>query len=107
MSDNSNGLSPEQCLARLRELDLERENLIKRQAALGERHNSAQRELVGLIEKMKELGTSPQTIQADLTKATEELNKETLEYENSLSILKKQLDDADKALEILDQNHSR
>ena len=73
MPEQTNGLEPEKYLARLRELDTQREELIRRQAAMGERHASAQRELTRIVGEMKILGTSPQTIQADMTKSSEEL----------------------------------
>src|SRR4051812_41298678 len=91
-------LDPEQCLATLRGLDQEREDLIKRQAAMGERHNAAQRELGQLVEQMKALGTSPQTIQADLTRSSEELGQKTAQYQASLNQLRAQLNAADEAL---------
>jgi hypothetical protein len=99
----SNGLEPEKFLARLRELDGLREELIRRQAAMGERHAAAQRDLTRIVAEMKVLGTSPQTIQADLAKSSEDVKKRTVEYENSLVKLKDQLDQADQELLKLDQ----
>jgi chromosome segregation ATPase len=99
----SNGLAPEKCLARLRELDSNREDVIRRQAAMGEKHDSAQRELTRIVEQMKALNTSPQTIQADLAKAVEELRQKTVEYEASLAHHKSKLDEADRALLDLEQ----
>lgn len=102
-TDGKNGSEPEKFLARLRELDGLRENLIRRQAAMGERHAAAQRDLARIVEDMKKLGTSPQTIQADLAKSSAEVQKRTVEYESSLNQLKVQLDEADQLLVELDQ----
>lgn len=103
MSDGVNGSEPEQFLARLRELDTLREDLIRRQAAMGERHAAAQRDLTRIVGEMKALGTSPQTIQADLSKASEDVKKRTIKYESSLAQLRVQLDEAEKSLLALDQ----
>ena len=100
---SSNGVSPEQCLSRLRELDTEREELIRREAAMGERYNSYQRDLAQLVEQMKELGTSPQTIQSDLTKYLDKLKVDTEGYELELARLRDQLDKTDASLLDLDQ----
>lgn len=103
MLDGTNGSEPEKFLARLRELDTLREDLIRRQAAMGERHAAAQRDLTRIVGEMKTLGTSPQTIQADLAKSSEDVKKRTVEYETSLVQLKTQLDEADQSLLALDQ----
>jgi chromosome segregation ATPase len=103
VADNTNGSEPEKFLARLRELDTLREDLIRRQAAMGERHAAAQRDLIRIVEEMKQLGTSPQTIQADLAKSVEDVKKRTSEYEDSLVQLKNELDKAEEA----SQNPSR
>jgi hypothetical protein len=103
MSDGTNGSEAEKFLARLRELDAIREDLIRRQAAMGERHAAAQRDLTRIVGEMKTLGTSPQTIQADLVKSSEEVKKRTVEYETSLTQLKTQLDAAEQSLLALDQ----
>ena len=103
MSESANGSEPEKFLARLRELDTLREDLIRRQAAIGERHAAAQRDLTRIVGEMKTLGTSPQTIQADLAKSSEDVKKRTVEYEDSLVKLKTQLDEAEQSLSVLDQ----
>lgn len=103
MIDGTNGSEPEKFLARLRELDGLREELIRRQAAMGERHAAAQRDLTRIVAEMKTLGTSPQTIQADLAKSYEDVKKRTVEYEDSLTQLKTQLDEAEQSLLALDQ----
>jgi chromosome segregation ATPase len=103
MSEPSVPITPEQCLSRLKEMDGERETLIRRQAALGERHGQAQKELHNIIEQMKAAGTSPQTIQADLSRESELLIQATAEYESSLQTLRSQLDGADASLAALEK----
>ena len=103
MPEAVSALEPEKCLARLRELDSQREDLIRRQAAMTERHAAAQRDLTRIVNEMKAAGTSPQTIQADVAKSSEELQQQTIAYEASLVQLKNQLDEADQALTTLDQ----
>jgi hypothetical protein len=103
MADGANGSEPEKFLARLRELDTLREDLIRRQAAMGERHAAAQRDLTRIVAEMTALGTSPQTIQADLARSSEDVRKRTVEYEASLTQLKTQLDEAEQSLLALDQ----
>lgn len=103
MPESKNGSDAEKFLARLRELDTLREDLIRRQAAMGERHAAAQRDLTRIVGEMKALGTSPQTIQADLAKSSEEVKRRTAEYEASLTQLKTQLDGAEQSLLALDQ----
>ena len=103
MPESMNGSEAERFLARLRELDTMREDLIRRQAAMGERHAAAQRDLTRIVGEMKTLGTSPQTIQADLAKSSEDVKKRTAEYETSLTQLKAQLDEAEQSLSALEQ----
>jgi chromosome segregation ATPase len=103
MSDGMNGSEPEKFLARLRELDTLREDLIRRQAAMGERHAAAQRDLTRIVGEMRALGTSPQTIQADLARSSEDVKRRTAEYESSLMKLKTYLEEASKSLSALDQ----
>jgi len=106
MLEGTNGSEPEKFLARLRELDTLREDLIRRQAAMGERHAAAQRDLTRIVGEMTALGTSPQTIQADLARSSEDVKKRTVEYETSLTRLKIQLDEAEQSLLTLDQKTS-
>jgi chromosome segregation ATPase len=104
MSENGDDkvLTPEASLLRCRELDRERESLVIRQAGLKERQAAAQRELQVLVEEMVQLGTTPQTIQADLTAASEKLVQETQVYEQQLAVAKKQLDQAESTLNQLE-----
>jgi hypothetical protein len=69
---------------------------------MGERHAAAQRDLARIVAEMKTLGTSPQTIQADLARSSEDVKKRTAEYETSLTQLQAQLDEAEKSLSTLD-----
>jgi hypothetical protein len=103
MADGTNGSEPEKFLAQLRELDTLREDLIRRKAAMGERNAASQRELTRIVEEMKTLGTSPQTIQADLSRASEDVKKRVVEYRASLMQSKTQLDEAEQSLSVLDQ----
>jgi hypothetical protein len=104
MGESTETLSPEQSLLRCRELDQERESLLLRQAAMKERQAAAQRELQELLQEMTQLGTSPQTIQADLTAAREKLSLDTRVYETRLTQARQQLDAAEKSLNQLTTN---
>src|SRR4051794_6335011 len=97
-------MSPEQNLLRIRELDSERDDLLKRQIILKERQAVAQREQQVILQEMVQLGTSPQTIQADLTTARDKLSQDTREYEAQLALAKQQLVAAEQSLNQLNFN---
>jgi hypothetical protein len=103
MPDDTNGSEPEKLLMNLRELNTLREELLRRQAAIGERHAASQRDLTRVVAEMKVLGTSPQTIQADLAKAREDVRKRVAEHEAVLLQLKTRFDETDRLLLALDQ----
>jgi hypothetical protein len=103
MLESENGSESEKSLARLRELDTLRENLLLRKAAMGERHAAAQRDLTRIVGEMKAIGTSPQTIQSDLSKASADVQRRIAEYEASLVQLKDVIDQAEEKLLTLDQ----
>jgi uncharacterized protein (UPF0147 family) len=107
MSNGGEVLSPEQSLIRCRELDQERESLLLRQAAMKERQAAAQRESQALLQEMTQLGTSPQTIQADLTAAREKLSKDTQEYQTRLAQARSQLDAAEQSLNQLESQRKK
>lgn len=100
-TDNTETVSAEVCLARLRALDTEREDVIRRQAVLQERYAAAVRELEGIVREMEECGTSPQTIVADLAAIEDQFVRETTEYTAALAYNREQLDLAEQALQQL------
>jgi hypothetical protein len=107
MSDGTNGFEPEKLLARLRELDIRREDSIRRQAVMGERHAAGQRDLTRIVGEMKTAGTSPQTIQADWVRIYKDLENRADGYEASLIKLEGALDKAEQDLHRLEEEEAK
>jgi chromosome segregation ATPase len=98
MSDLSTYPSVTEKLQELQGLNQQRELLVKRHAVLQSRHAQANRDLLNLRKEMEEVGTSPETIEADVTKAKLDLNQAVSKYRQDLDSLGLAIEQAESVL---------
>jgi uncharacterized protein (DUF3084 family) len=94
--------SMEEALSKLKELNNLRETLIRRQAALTERHAQSERDRNQILSEMTQMGTSPETISADIEAARRNLAEDTRVYQETITNLQTQVETVEKVYRDLD-----
>jgi predicted nucleic acid-binding Zn-ribbon protein len=97
MSEISNQPTAADRLQELQQLNQQREGYLRQQAVIQSKHQQAGKDLESLKKEMIEVGTSPETVEADITRLRQELNQATAKYREDLN-------ECGKAIEIAEAN---
>jgi chromosome segregation ATPase len=104
MNGESTPLSLEECFIRCREVDSQRDGLLGEIAALAELNKVLQQEIAQVVAEMEKLGTSPQTIRADMANIASTLSIKTLNYETETRRIAAEITKVRQAIAALDQS---
>jgi hypothetical protein len=89
-----------EALARITELGKTRDGFIGKKGGIDSKLKQAEEEHTRLLEELKEKGTSPETIEADITREVKALVDETNEYDTAMTAFGSVLDQAEREMEV-------